>query len=490
MTKTTADLALGVIASGFDNGRIGELPHFGGYLLFGANGEEVGGVRAITDALRARHAGDTPPIIAIDQEGGRVARLREGVEPIPSMMALGAAGDLDLAQRAGEQIAFDLRRAGCTLDFAPVLDLALEPENIVIGTRSLGSDPQAVASLAERVARGLRTGGIVPCYKHFPGHGSTHVDSHVALPVVDADEATLRARDFAPFAALARHAPAMMAAHVMLRAIDSGAPASLSPRVGVTLLRGEFGFGGAYITDCLEMGAVSREGKTVDASVAALRAGADVLLFSHQPEVAAQSASAIEKAVESGTVPRSRLEEAYARALALRSAGQPALPLDAFPPHPGVGREIARRAVTVIRGVGHADPTSSCVLGFGEGGPSLRREAPALEERILSIDPHEADVTEALAFVEHSRRRPIVLARRAHLHPAQAGAIERVVARFSDAMAVSMLEPYDVRYFGEARHVLAAYGDDAAAIGGLADVIFGGIMAQGRLPVGNAIAVG
>lgn len=491
MTKTTADLALGVIASGFENERIGELPHFGAYLLFAANGENVAGVRAVTDALRARHEGDTSPIIAIDQEGGRVARLREGIEPMPSMMALGAAGDLDLARRAGEQIAFDLRRAGCTLDFAPVLDLALEPENVVIGTRSLGSDPRTVTALAERVARGIQAGGVVPCYKHFPGHGSTHVDSHFALPVVDADEATLRSRDFAPFAAVAKNAPAMMAAHVVLRAVDSVLPASLSPRVGITLLRDEFGFAGAYFTDCLEMAAVSGEGKTVDASVVALGAGADLLLFSHRPEIAAESARAIVKAVESGSMPRSRLEEAYARIAAIRAAGQPPLPLHAFPPHPGVGREIARRAITVIRGVAHADPTACCVLNFGGGGTSLRREAPVLEELALPIDPQELDVEQALAFAETThRRRPIVLARRAHLHPSQASAIERVVARFSDAMVISMLEPYDVRCFGDARHVLAAYGDDAAAIGGLADVIFGGIMAQGRLPVENAIAVG
>lgn len=490
MTPSTAELARGTIACGFENARIDELPRFGGYLLFAVNGEEIRGVRAITDALRSRHAGDVPPIIAIDQEGGRVARLREGVDPIPSMMALGAAADLDLAQRAGEQIAFDLRRAGCTLDFAPVLDLALEPDNVVIGTRSFGSDPGAVAALAQRVARGLSAGGIVPCYKHFPGHGSTHVDSHLALPVVDAGEATLRARDFAPFAAVAKDAPAIMAAHVVVRAIDPDLPASLSPRIGITLLRGEFGFGGAYVTDCLEMGAVSSDGKTVDASVAALRAGADLLLFSHQPDLAAESAIAIERAVETGSVPRSRLEDAYARVSALRAAGRPPLPLDAFAPHPGVGREIARRAITVIRGIAHADPTASCVLDFGGGRLSLRHEAPALEELALSIDPNEADVVRALEFVEESRRRPIVLSRRAHQHPAQASAIARVVERFPDALAISMLEPYDLRCFGDARHSLAAYGDDAASIGGLADVIFGGIMAQGKLPVEYAVAVG
>jgi beta-N-acetylhexosaminidase len=486
MTPSTAQLALGIIASGFENARIGELPRFGGYLLFASNGEEIGGVRAVTDALRARHNDGKPPIIAIDQEGGRVARLRAGVEPMPSMMALGAAHDLDLAQRAGEQIAFDLRRAGCTLDFAPVLDLALEPDNTVIGTRSFGSDPRAVAALAERVARGLRAGGVVPCYKHFPGHGSTHVDSHVALPVVDADEATLRARDFAPFAAVAREAPAMMATHVVVRALDPDAPASLSPKVGTALLRGEFGFGGAYLTDCLEMGAISAEGKTVEASVAALRAGADLLLFSHQPEVAAESAIAIEKAVETGSVPRSRLEDAYARAAALRAAGQPPLPLDAFPPHPGVGREIARRAITVIRGVAHADPTASYVVDFGAA--RLEMEAPAAKG--IACSPDDDNTEAVLQALNGTRRRPILLTRRAHLHPAQARTVNNVIERYSDAAVVSMLEPFDLALFPNARHLLAAYGDDPATIGGLADVLFGGIMAQGKLPVEYAIAVG
>ncbi len=131
-------------------------------------------------------------------------RLRDGVEPMPPMMALGAADDLELARRAGEQIAFDLRRAGCTMDFAPVLDLALDPRNTVIGTRSFGADPQQVAELGAAFGRGLRAGGILPCYKHFPGHGATAVDSHEALPAIEADEATLRARDLVPFAAVAR----------------------------------------------------------------------------------------------------------------------------------------------------------------------------------------------------------------------------------------------------------------------------------------------
>ena len=231
------------------------MPKFGAYVLFNDAGAPVKTVRALTDALRARQ-NDTP-LIAVDQEGGVVARLRDGVETMPPMMALGAADDLDLTRRAGEQLAFDLRRSGCTLDFAPVLDLALDPRNTVIGTRSFGSDPQRVAALGKSLASGLLAGGITPCFKHFPGHGATAIDSHQALPFVDCSEAELRARDLVPFAAVAATAPAMMNAHVVARAFDAERPATLSVRIATGLLREELGFHGALFTDCLEMGALA-----------------------------------------------------------------------------------------------------------------------------------------------------------------------------------------------------------------------------------------
>ena len=125
------------------------------------------------------------------------------------MMALGAVDDLELAERAGEQVAFDLRRAGCTIDFAPVLDLALRARNTAIGTRSFGSDPERVAELGAAFGRGLTYGGIAPCYKHFPGHGDADDDSHVAVPSIDAPETMLRGRDVLPFARVAADAPAI-----------------------------------------------------------------------------------------------------------------------------------------------------------------------------------------------------------------------------------------------------------------------------------------
>jgi beta-N-acetylhexosaminidase len=476
------ELARGVVMLGIKGAAFDEtLPLFGGYLLFGGDDVTLQAIRALTDALRERSV-ELPPLIAIDQEGGPVARLRRGVEPMPSMMALGAAGDLDLARRAGEQTAFDLRRAGCMLDFAPVLDLALEPENCVIGTRSFGADPQQVASLGAAFGDGLARGGVSPCYKHFPGHGSTATDSHEALPFVSIDEATLRARELAPFARIARDAAAIMTAHVVVRAFDSERPATTSTRVLSGLLRDELAFEGVLVTDCLQMQAIAAH-DSVASAVEALAAGADLLLFSHDVDVAVAAADAIEAAVDAGRIPFVRLQDAHRRVANLRAGALPPLPLDAFPPHPGVGREIARRAITVIRGVPHADPLASVAVSFGGSASELQRETAVLKELIAPLDPSDADVAGLLEALAQGERRPLLLARRAHLHPSQAAAIVQILDRYPDALVVSLREPFDVPLFAAARHLFATYGDDEAAIGGLADVLFGSCLPSGQLPV-------
>lgn len=475
-------LAQGVVMVGVTGSNLDRsLPQYGGYLLFPDERASLREVRALTDLLRARTSG-LAPVIAIDQEGGAVARLRDGVEPIPSMMALGAAGDVELARCAGEQVGFDLRRAGCTLDCAPVLDLALEPKNAVIGTRSFGADPLRVAPLGAALAAGLRASGILPCFKHFPGHGSTAVDSHAALPIVDTDSATLRTRDLEPFAAVAADAPAMMSAHVIVRAFDSQWPATLSRTILSDVLRAELGFAGALLTDCLEMNAVAARG-SVASAVDALAAGADLLVFSHDDRLAAAAVTAIASAVDEGRLPIERLADAHARVTRLREAGAKPLPIDGFPPHEGIGREIARSAVTLVRGLPHADPVASIAISFGGVGERLHHEAPALEERSASIDPPPEETESLLNVVAQSRRRPLLLARRAHDHPAQASAIALMLDRYPDALVVTLLEPFDLPLLASARHLLATCGETAISIAGLADVIFGGSMPSGRLPI-------
>lgn len=454
---------------------------FAGALLFARNGESVEEVRALTDALRAS-SGDLPPIVAIDQEGGRVARLRDGLAAMPPAMALGAAADLELAQRAGEQVAFDLQRAGVTLNLAPVLDLALDPRNTVIGNRSFGDDPQRVASIASAFARGMESAGVQACYKHFPGHGATAIDSHEALPVLNANEATLRARDLAPFASVAADAGAVMSAHVVVPALDAQRPATLSHRMMTDILRGELGFTGALLTDCMEMGAINpRNGG--GAAVDALRAGADMLLFSHSLEMARAAAREIVAAVEDGRLDEARLREAHERVQRLRLTASPPLPIDAIAPHPEIGREVARRAVTLVRGIPELNPLAAAAIAFGGDVDALQHETPSVVTFSLSLDPHGDEVAGLLYRLQRTGRRPLLLARRAHLHEAQAAAIGTFLRQYPDAIVVSTLEPFDLPLFSSARHVLATYGDEPVSLAGLADVLFGSHLASGVMPV-------
>lgn len=238
------------------------------------------------------------------------------------------------------------------------------------------------------------------------------------------------------------------------------------------------------MTDCMEMEAVAARG-SVDSALEALAAGADLLIFSHDLERAVAASDAVEAAVGTERLALERLQEAYRRAMRLRDDAAPPLPLDAFPPHRGIGREIARRAVTLIRGVPHVDPIATIAVSFGADGRTLDREAPAMEELTAPLDPSAEEILTLIERLDARRRRPMVLVRRAHLHPKQVEAVTQILDRYPDAVVVSLREPFDLALFPAARHLLAAYGDDLASIGGLADVVFGGSMPTGRLPVSN-----
>ena len=473
---TTLELACGVIATGFS-----KRPErmFGGYILFARNVESVEAARELSDELR----GETqpPPLVAIDQEGGRVMRLRNGVEPMPAMMALGAVADTQLAFDAGATLAHDLRRIGCTLDFAPVLDLSLDSGNTVIGTRAFGTSAELVARLGAALARGLESGGITATFKHFPGHGATAFDTHLGGARLDADEATLRGRDLVPFRACARGDAAIIAAHVAVPAIDGDCPASLSRRFLTNLLRDEWRFDGVCFTDCMQMDAIAKSVGTVRGVVEAIAAGADCALVSHDPELAFEAAQQLTQAVERGEVPLQRLVEAHERVLRLRRRAQAPLEVDALAPHPGIGRRIARDAVTLVRGEPRGDALADYAIVFGDA--SLRAQAPALEEQRLELDPSDDAVSAVLEVLRHSARRALVLSYRAHLYPRQARAIDAILAHAPDALVISTGEPYDLPLFARARHVLACYGNDAVSFAGLADVVFLGAPCVGVLPI-------
>ncbi|MGH7737741.1 MAG: beta-N-acetylhexosaminidase [Candidatus Tyrphobacter sp.] len=321
MTPPLRDVASSLVLTGLQDGDLerGGLARypFGGFVFFDRNAPTLAALRGLTDRIRKRYS-DLAPILAIDQEGGRVMRLREGVAPMPSAAVLGRANDAALAASTGTRCAFDLRRGGCNLDLAPVIDLALDENNAVIGDRSFGAQPALVLEMARAFSSGLENGGVVATYKHFPGHGATAVDSHEALPVIAVPEATLRERDFVPFAALAPRAHAFMTAHVVIEALDSERPATLSHRILTRLLRDEMHFRGVCFTDCMQMGAVAKGVGSVEGALLAILAGADAVTVSHDPLLAAEVVERIVRAVENREIPAERLNEAAARVAALR----------------------------------------------------------------------------------------------------------------------------------------------------------------------------
>ena len=292
----------------------------GGAMLFRPNIQSPAQVASLVTALRAA---DPEPrfLVAVDQEGGLVQRLREPLTVWPDMLSVGAAGDVGRTEQVGRALGQELAALGIGWDFAPVLDVHTNPANPVIGSRAFGTTPDAVAAQALAFWRGLRAAGVLGCGKHFPGHGDTRTDSHLELPVVDHPLERLRAVELAPFAAAARAGmEAIMTAHVLFPALDPHRPATLSRRVLTDLLRGELGFTGVIVSDDLGMKAVADRYPIDELAVAAVEAGADVLLIREPAERQMAAYEALVRAGERDGALARRIEESARRVAVLKAA--------------------------------------------------------------------------------------------------------------------------------------------------------------------------
>jgi len=484
-------LCVGIPGATLDAGTAATLRELvpGAIVLFARNLASVESGRSLVAALRATLA-PANVLICVDQEGGRVARIPLEV-PMPSAEAVGAAADPALAERVGLALAATVRSIDADVDFAPVLDVGVDPDSTVIGTRALGDDGAIVARLGAAVARGLMRGGVLAVPKHFPGHGATGSDSHVTVPVVTTDLTTLRARELRPFvAAFAAGAGGVMSAHVLVPALDHAAPATFSPRILGTLLRDELGFAGLAFTDCLEMAAVAAPGVPA-AAVAALRAGADVLTISHDLDAACAARDAIVAAVAAGDVPAERLAEAtsrraraWERLVTERSAGRATPAIDPA----AVAREVAARAIVTVRGTLRLDPElPATVISFegvaadgvggepgGEPRPSLafalRRRRVRAEAMRVPLDPSPA---EAGAIVDVLGGQPgrtfIALARRARLHAGQTELLRCIAGLDGATLGIAVLERSDAPRLAGFGAVGTTGDDGATSIEALAD---------------------
>jgi beta-N-acetylhexosaminidase len=286
----------------------------GGVILFARNVADPEQVAELAFEA-SRLSANLPAWVSIDQEGGRVARLKTPFTTWPPMATLGRSGDVVLAERFARALAAELKAVGVTLDYAPVLDVHTNPGNTVIGDRALADKPEIAARLGAAIVRTLQAEGLAACGKHFPGHGDTTADSHYELPLVEHPPDRLRAVEWVPFkAAIEARVASIMTAHVFVPSLDEERPATLSKTIVDGILRRELGFDGMILSDDLEMKAIADRYAVPAAAVMAIEAGCDGLLIcGTNHDVQAAALEAVIHAVEENRLTIGRVEDALAR---------------------------------------------------------------------------------------------------------------------------------------------------------------------------------
>lgn len=265
-------------------------PTPGGVILFEENFTQCSRTKEYITDIKAQS--QHPLIVSTDQEGGKVQRLNglysPKATPIPAMYSLGKTGDTHLAFDTGKVMAEEMAALGINVAFAPVLDIYSNPENTVIGSRSFGENPQTVSDMAISLAKGMTEVGVIPTYKHFPGHGDTATDSHISMPIINRTKAELYARELIPFKeAIENGAEIIMVGHIALpRVTGNNTPATLSREIITGLLKEEMGFEGLIVTDALNMGALSKNYSDEEIYKMTVEAGADLLLMPEDPQLA------------------------------------------------------------------------------------------------------------------------------------------------------------------------------------------------------------
>lgn len=428
--------------------------------LFGRNIASPEQLSSLTGRLRAERE---DVLVAIDEEGGDVTRLevRTG-SSFPGNHALGAVDDVELTREVARELGRRLAACGVNLNWAPSADVNSNPANPVIGVRSFGADTDLVARHTAAYVTGLQSAGVAACTKHFPGHGDTAVDSHHALPRIDADASVLASRDLTPFrAAVEAGTRAVMSAHILVPALDPDRPATLSGRVLTELLRDELGYDGLIVTDGMEMRAISATYGIERGSVLAIAAGADAICVGGglaDDETVRRLRDALVTAVRSGQLAEERLADAAERVRTLARWTTEAT-ADSTADRGGqsaasdIGLVAARRALTVT-GADRFKPLSSASrapyvaaftpvanIAVGDETPwgvaaELCRLLPGTETGSFAGEGAGA------ATLTAAGDRPIVtVVRDEHRHPWMAAALDVLLAARPDTIVVEMGVP-------------------------------------------------
>lgn len=477
----------------------------GGVILFKRNVQNPQQLAALTKALH--EAASSPLLIAIDQEGGTVARLRDGFAESPGAMALASIANARSATPTVKSVcgvlADELRALGINWTYAPMVDLAYNKDNPSVGTRSFGTDVQRVASLAKATVDGFQSNGVAACAKHFPGLGHTALDTHLALPVLDTPLDDLIAVDLLPYQeALTKDLASIMTTHTIYSVLDSAHPATLSDNVIQTLIREKLGFEGVVTTDCMEMKAIDDHYGVRESTVRAVKAGVDLVLFSHTREKQAVAYDSLLEAVKSGLISEDTINAANARIAALKerfpakvaedlssinsednqstmlTAAEKTITLlnpqeGLLPLKPDDNRtvllvEFPARTESGIQGEGHETQLS----GY------LKARLPNLETVVLSptadLDSIEAQANESDLL--------LIASRSAHLSEEHTATLQRLGKTSVPLVLLALRNPYDAALLDDVP-VLCTAGDSTPSLQALTNALMGDFEPSGELPV-------
>lgn len=484
-------------ASILDGVREGKITSF--CLFSGLNVETPAQLRALTDSLaRAAAEGGQPmPLIGLDQEGGQLMAVTQGATELPGNMALGATRSPELARAAGRVLGRELLAMGINLNFAPSLDVNINPANPVIGTRSFGDDPAWVATLGAALIEGMQAEGVIATAKHFPGHGDTAADTHHNEGRLTHDRARLDAVELPPFgAAIKAGVGAILPAHLVIDAIDKDNPATLSENVLRRLLRDEMGFDGLVITDAMDMHAVAQFG-AVESVSGALAAGADLIMLGHLPDQLNLMAHfAEQESAES----LARLAAAQARLIA--HADWPELAIVGSAEHWAVAQQIAEAAVTLEKNEGgqlplkagqslalvtpkpaNLTPADTSALVKLQLADFLREAGVSVQEYQIDIGATEAEIAAALEFVQAANADTVLVATiNAHQDASQVALLDGLRARGHQPIVAALRNPYDLALLPWIDTYLCTYSIRPVSLRALVRVLMGEIEARGVIP--------
>ena len=476
----------------------------GGVYLFARNIASPAQVKRLVDDCR--RAAEQPILVGIDQEGGIVARLRDGFSESPGAMALGAAGDSRLAEEVAWMMGRELAALGINWNLAPVADIAHQPDNPSVGTRSFGRDRELVSEMASAQIRGFQRAGIAATVKHFPGLGNTVTDTHDALAKVAGSIEYLYDQDLVPFqAAIRQNVACVMLTHVMYEALDGEHPATLSPRIATGLLRDELGFSGAVCTDCMEMKAITDGFGAGESAVLAVEAGIDMLLFSHTRRRQAQAFKSVLAAVKSGRIPTSRIEQSVERIQALKRR----FPLDQGPPiavvgcdeHRAIAREAARAGTALVkRGACFPiESTGARVVSIEIAAQNipdafdknsrrafshmLSERLPNLSSSVLNLDGAESISDALIQDIVKDAEVVVLLTRNAHMQKSYLRLAQRIIDLSKGVLLVCARNPYDAGMLRGADTIICTNGDSQPSLQAAVDAICGDFIPDGELKV-------